>query len=108
MRAQKASYLKNGEDDQRPTLSKVSSTKLECHRRPCVSVGVDQAVLYYWQFVDFRWSVEISWRMGLLEEQDGDVVGVFLPLPFGPASGPLSILNAYFRLYLPHLCSGRD
>ena len=48
--------------------------------------------------VGFRWSVEISWRMGLLEEQDGAVVGVFLPLPSGPASGPLSILNAHFRL----------
>ena len=24
--------------------------------------------------MDFQWSVEISWRMGLLEEQDG-VVG---------------------------------
>ena len=31
--------------------------------------------------VGFRWLVKISWRMGLLEEQDGVVVGV-------PASGP--------------------
>ena len=45
--------------------------------------------------VGFRWSVEISWRMGLLEEQDGAVVGVFLPLPSGPAS---SILNAHLWL----------
>ena len=42
-------------------------------------------------FVDFRWSVEISWKMGLLEEQDGAVVSVF-------PSGPLSILDAHFRL----------
>ena len=49
-----------------------------------VLVGVDQAVLYYWHCfglpLGFRWSVEISWRMGLLEEQDGAVVGVFLPV----------------------------
>ena len=37
-------------------------------------------------FVDFQWSVEISWRMRLLEEQDDAVVG-----PSGP-------LNAHFRL----------
>ena len=42
-------------------------------------------------FVDFRWSVKISWRMGFLEEGDGDV-GVFWSLP----SDPLSILNAHF------------
>ena len=40
----------------------------------------------------FRWSVEISWRMGLFEEQDGAFVGVFLPLPSGSAYGPLSML----------------
>ena len=50
-------------------------------------------VLYYWQ-----WSVEISWTMGLLEEWDGAVVGVFRPLPSGP-------LSAHFR---PHPCNGRD
>ena len=43
--------------------------------------------------VGFQWSVEISWRMGLLEEHG--VVGVFWPLP---SSSPLSILNAHFRL----------
>ena len=43
--------------------------------------------------VGFRCSVEISWRMDLLEKQDGAVVGVFWTLP---ASGPLSILNAHF------------
>ena len=32
-------------------------------------------------FVDFRWSVKISWRMGDLEEQDDAVVGVFCPPP---------------------------
>ena len=45
-------------------------------------------------FVDFRWSVKISWIMGVLEEEDGAVVGVSWPLP----SDPLSILNAHFRL----------
>ena len=51
----------------------------ECHRRPC---GVDQAVLYYWHCL---WT-------SVLKEQDGAVVGVFLPLPSGPAS------SAHFRL----------
>ena len=36
-------------------------------------------------FVGFQWLVKISWRMGLLEEQNGTVVGVFWPLP---PSGP--------------------
>ena len=41
-------------------------------------------------------SVKISWRMGgVLEEQDGDVVGVSWP---GPVSSQLSRLNAHFRL----------
>ena len=34
---------------------------------------------------------QIFWRMDL-EKQEGAVVGVFWPLPFGP---PLSILNAH-------------
>ena len=47
----------------------------------------------------FRWSVKISWRMGVFEEQDGGTaVGVLWSLPSGPASGPLSILNAHFQL----------
>ena len=62
---------------------------VECHQRHCVPFGVDQCII---GIVDFWWLVEISWRMGLLEEQDGDV---FLPLP---ASDPLSILNAHFCL----------
>ena len=33
--------------------------------------------------VGFRWSVKISWRMGVFEKQDGAVVGVFWPLPSG-------------------------
>ena len=37
--------------------------------------------------------VKISRRKGILEEQDGVVVGVFWPLS---ASGPLSILNTDF------------
>ena len=44
-------------------------------------------------FVDFQLSVKFSWRMGLLEEQEGAVVGVFWPLPSDPAS-----LNAHFQL----------
>ena len=32
-------------------------------------------------FVDFQWSVKFSWRMGVLDQQDGAVVGVSLPLP---------------------------
>ena len=47
-------------------------------------------------FVDFRWSVKISLRMGDPEEQDGAVVGVSSPLPSGLASSPLGILNAHF------------
>ena len=43
--------------------------------------------------VGFRWSVEISFRTGLLKEQDGAVVGVFWPLSSVPASGPLSVLK---------------
>ena len=46
--------------------------------------------------VGFRWSVKISLRMGIPEEQDGAVVGVFWPLPSGLASGPLGTLNARF------------
>ena len=34
--------------------------------------------------VGFQWSVKISWQMGLLEEQDGTVVGVFWLLLSGP------------------------
>ena len=37
----------------------------------------------------------VSWRMGVLDEQDGAVVGVFWPLPSSPASCPL---NAHFQL----------
>ena len=32
-------------------------------------------------FLDFLWSVQISWKMGFLEEYDGGVVGVSWPLP---------------------------
>ena len=53
--------------------------------------AVVQAMPYcLWTLVG---SVKISWRMGLFEEQDGTVVGVFWPL-----SGPLSILIAHFWL----------
>ena len=43
----------------------------------------------------FRWSVKISQRIGLLEEQDGAGVGMCFS---GPASDQLSILNAHFGL----------
>ena len=66
---------------------------VECHRHPCVPFGVDQAVLYYWHCL---WTSGGRWKF--LGEQDGAVVGVFLPLPSGPASSPLSVLNAHFRL----------
>ena len=64
---------------------------VECH---CVPFGVVLGIVCGLP-VGFRWSVE---RMGLLEEQDSGVAGVFWPLPSGPASGPLNILNARFRL----------
>ena len=45
-------------------------------------------------FVGFRWPVNTSLRRGVLEAQDGVVVGVVWPLP----SGPLRTLNEHFRL----------
>ena len=39
--------------------------------RLCCTIGI----------VDFQWSVKFSWRMGVLEEQDGAVVGVLAQLP---------------------------
>ena len=50
----------------------------------CVPFGVVQAVLYWWHclwtsgglLVGLQWSVKISWRMSVLEEEDGAVVGV--------------------------------
>ena len=46
-------------------------------------------------FVGFWCSVEITWGMAVLEQQDGAVVGLSWPLL---ASRPLSMLNAHFRL----------
>ena len=43
---------------------------------------------------DFRWPVNTSLRMGVLEARDGVVVGVVWPL----ASGPLRTLNEHFQL----------
>ena len=40
--------------------------------RLCCTIGI-----VFGLSVGFRWSVRISWRIGLLEEQDGAVVGVF-------------------------------
>ena len=50
----------------------------------CCTIGI----------VDFRWSVKNSWRMGLVEEQDGTIVGVFWTLPYMKC--------------MPHPCSGHD
>ena len=44
-------------------------------------------------FLDFRWIVGRK-RM----DMDDAIVGVFWTLPSGPASSPLSILNAHFQL----------
>ena len=67
-----------------------------------VIVGVVQAVLHYWHCLWTSGGLlmvgQNILRMGLLEEQDGSVVGVFWPLTSGQASSPLSILNAHFRL----------
>ena len=51
----------------------------------------------YGLLVDFRWPVNISLRMGVLEVQDG-VVGMVCPLPSSLASGLLRILNEHFWL----------
>ena len=48
--------------------------------------------------VDFQWPVDILLEMGVLEAQEGAVMGVVIPLPSGLASGPLGILNEHFRL----------
>ena len=40
--------------------------------------------------VDFRWPVNTSLSVGVLEAQDGDAVGVAWSFPSGLASGPLS------------------
>ena len=41
-------------------------------------------------FVDFLQAVKFSLRIGILEEQDGVLLGVFWPLPSGLASGASS------------------
>ena len=48
--------------------------------------------------VDFRWPVNTLLEMGVLEAQDGAVVGVVRLLSSGLASGPLRILNEHFWL----------
>ena len=45
--------------------------------------------------VDFRWSLNISLRMTVLEVQDGAIVGVS---PFSLASGPFEYINEHFWL----------
>ena len=49
-------------------------------------------------FVDFQWSVKFSLRVGVLEKQDGVVLGVFWPLPSSLASGHWSTSNEHFQL----------
>ena len=75
---------------------------VECHRHHCVPFAVDQAVLYYWHCLLTSGGLPVVGRNflenGPLEKQDGAVVGVFWPVPSGPTSGPLSILNAHFQL----------
>ena len=41
--------------------------------------------------VDFQWPVNTRLRMGVLEAQDGVVVGVVWPLPSSLASDPLRV-----------------
>ena len=69
---------------------------VECYQRHCWCWPGCAVLLGL--FVDFRWSVNISWRMGLFEEQDGAVVGVFWPLPSSPAS-------EYIKYTLPALAA---
>ena len=47
--------------------------------------------------VNFWWPISTLLEMGVLEAQDGAVVGVFRLLPSGLASGPLRILNNHFQ-----------
>ena len=58
--------------------------------------------------VGFHWSVKVSLRIGVLEEQDGVVLGVSWPLPADLASYHWSTSNKHFRLQLPHPCSRHD
>ena len=52
--------------------------------------------------VGFRWSAKISWRMSLLEEQDGVAVGIpSLPLEYIKCTLPATPLQRYL---LPHGC----
>ena len=48
--------------------------------------------------VDSQWPVNTRLGMGVLEAQDGDVLGVDRLLPFGLSSGPIRILNEHFQL----------
>ena len=67
---------------------------LVCLFRLCCIIGIVCGLL-----VGFQWSVEISWRMGLLEEQDGAVVGMFLPLP----SSRLKVLITIKKKKINHM-----
>ena len=53
-------------------------------------------------FVGFRWPVNTILRMGVLEAQDGVVVGVVWPLPSGLASCLMRILIEHLW---PHPCN---
>ena len=52
--------------------------------------------------------VKFFLRMGVLEEQDGVVLGVSRLLPSGLVSSHWSISNEHFQLQLPHSCSRHD
>ena len=53
---------------------------------------------WYWciVFVYFRWSVKISCRMGILEQQDGCVLAL------------LPVYWSWYSHFWPHPCSGHD
>ena len=52
--------------------------------------------LFVWRTSGCQSTLQL--RRGVLEAQDGVVVGVVWPFPSGLASGPLRTLNEHFRL----------
>ena len=67
----------------------------------CVHFGFVETVWFLWDcglLVDFRWPVNTLLEMGVLEAEDGAIVGVVRLLLSGLASGPLRILSEHFWL----------
>lgn len=60
--------------------------------------GIVIAVVFVGLFEDFRQALYDLLRKEVVEAQDGAGVGVVLPLPSGPASGPWNTLNEHFWL----------